>query len=518
MPNTNENKKPSLWYRLTLRGRLLAIMLVACLTAAVLCTLVFGLTLGRTMRISRELQKNLTQDVHYMVEMLLDQQETHIRGLYAGQLAVFLDDKLAGSPAAPDWDNLLSEAYTLVNEMQIYADGSGLLDSLQAVGFVYTDGALSVYSPNAVSEAEFLSQVDMLYSADENLTDLYADLAEMPEFSGYSTGENGMILVWNSFMGGAARVGMLTPYMSSGTSDMLTGVMDLASAEAARESAKMVAWSGALLLGFLLLLILGLIFLSRKLSNVFVTPVERELHRAAEEKAMLERLDRLKTEFLANVSHELKTPLTVMSGYAQTSELQLSAQPQNEAVANKMKLISSEAERLALMVGQILDVTRIEEGRMTQDLRPCRMDEIIQSAVDTHFPILNKNGNRLKLQIASQLPKVQADPNRIRQVVVNLIANAIRFTAGGEITVSAQLREGFVETAVSDTGVGISPERFADIFERFNKSGSPAGYDTGTGLGLYISKHIVQAHGGEIRVESEVGKGATFSFTVPVAD
>ncbi|SCL91833.1 sensor histidine kinase [Sporanaerobacter sp. PP17-6a] len=237
------------------------------------------------------------------------------------------------------------------------------------------------------------------------------------------------------------------------------------------------------------------------------------------EKAALESLDRMKTEFLGNISHELKTPLAVISGYAQNAERQLLASPPETAdAAGKMKVISSEAKRLGLMVGQILDITRIEEGRMNIETKVCGADELINVAISTYYPMLNKNNNRLEVQIEEGLPDVLADPVRVSQVLANLISNAVRFTADGKITVSAKEEGNFVAIRVADTGTGIIRELLPFIFDRYvTKQKSGSGQDTGTGLGLYICRHIVEAHGGTISVESEEGKGTTFRFTIPVA-
>ena len=237
------------------------------------------------------------------------------------------------------------------------------------------------------------------------------------------------------------------------------------------------------------------------------------------EKNALEILNRMKTEFLGNVSHELKTPLTVMSGYAQTTK-QLAQQPDtldSAEVSRRMTLISSEAERLSLMVRQVLDVTRMEEGRMAMEPVRCYADEIIHAAIETHYPILNKNHNRLEIRIESGLPAVSADPARISQVIVNLISNAVRFSANGLITVSARREGSNITVCVEDTGTGINPERLPRIFERYcQKQKSGGGQDTGTGLGLYICKHIVEQHGGAIWIESEEGRGTSVFFTLPV--
>ncbi|MEL1134539.1 sensor histidine kinase [Desulfitobacterium sp. THU1] len=237
------------------------------------------------------------------------------------------------------------------------------------------------------------------------------------------------------------------------------------------------------------------------------------------EKIALESLNRLKTEFLGNVSHELKTPLTVMSGYAQTTK-QLAGKPDTldgGEVSRRMTLISSEAERLSLMVGQILDVTRMEEGRMVMEPVRCYVDEIIHTAVETHYPILNKNQNRLDIRIESGLPAVHADPARISQVIVNLISNAVRFTTEGVIAISAKKENAHILVCVADTGVGMEAQRLLHSFERYSKKEkSGVGQDTGTGLGLYICKHIVEQHGGEIWIESEEGHGTSVYFTLTV--
>ena len=250
----------------------------------------------------------------------------------------------------------------------------------------------------------------------------------------------------------------------------------------------------------------------------------RELEKARRlltaENAALEQINRLKTEFLGNVSHELKTPLTVMSGYAQTTK-QLAEGPgelDGAEVSRRMRLISSEAERLSLMVGQVLDVARMEEGRMVMEPVPCYIDEIVHAAVETHYPMLNKNQNRLDIRIESGLPAVHADPARISQVVVNLISNAVRFTANGLITVSAWREADDIAVCIADTGVGIDSEQLPHVFERYHsKPKSGGGQDTGTGLGLYICKHIIEQHSGRIWLESEKDRGTSAFFTLPVA-
>lgn len=248
-----------------------------------------------------------------------------------------------------------------------------------------------------------------------------------------------------------------------------------------------------------------------EMNNRLLGEVREAEQKLEMEKTALESLNRLKTEFLGNVSHELKTPLTVVSGHAQMIGSQL-AGPEYASLRDKSRIISSEADRLALMVGQVLDVTRIEENRILLEKRLCHIDELIYQAVETHFPIMNKGENRLEINAGLDLPEVNADQKRITQVLVNLITNALKHTQKGVITISAKEVDGFMEISVSDTGKGIPAEELSNLFTRY----SSVSGGTGTGLGLYICKYLVEEHGGAIWVESTVGKGTTVTFSLPL--
>lgn len=261
-------------------------------------------------------------------------------------------------------------------------------------------------------------------------------------------------------------------------------------------------------------------YLHFKLYNDQQRELEQARKNLTEENAVLERVNKLKSEFLANISHELRTPLTVVSGYAQTARSALSGMPEAEEVADMMRFITSEAERMSLLVGQILDVTRIDENNMVLAPAVCSMTEVIHRMLTTYYPILNKNNNKLSLKLAEDLPQVWADDLRISQVLVNLIANAIRHTKKGLIVVSAVSLGDFVEISVADNGEGIAPERIPLLFERYksrDSAGNADGRSTGSGLGLFISKHIVEAHGGRIWIESQKSVGTTVHFTLPKA-
>ena len=220
----------------------------------------------------------------------------------------------------------------------------------------------------------------------------------------------------------------------------------------------------------------------------------------------------MKTAFLSDASHELKTPLAAMSGYAQNAELELVKGAETSVIQEKLRRISSEANRMALMVTQILDATRIEEGRMVLELAPCDIDSLVRKVVETYFAVLNKNNNRLAIRIPLDLPEVSADASRLQRVLVNLVSNALKHTHNGTILIKAEQEEGSVRVTVKDTGSGISEEDMPHIWERYYKGKHS---ETGTGLGLFICKFIIESHGGRIWAESEPGKGSSFIFTLP---
>ena len=256
-------------------------------------------------------------------------------------------------------------------------------------------------------------------------------------------------------------------------------------------------------------LMIAITLIARRLSRVIAVAEERE-------KEALVRISKLKSEFLADISHELKTPLAVMSSHAQHGQIALEDESQTQNVQRSMQLIASEADRLALVVSQVLDVTQIDEGRMRFELQEHSISAVIQNAIDTYYPVFSKNNNVLCVEPAS-LPPVLCDAPRVMQVLINLIANASRHTRDGKITIRTRQEGSWVWVNIVDTGSGIPPEMLSTLFERYRAKKTPE--DTGTGLGLYISKHIVEeGHGGTLRIESEVGEGTTVSFSLPVAE
>ncbi len=244
------------------------------------------------------------------------------------------------------------------------------------------------------------------------------------------------------------------------------------------------------------------VFISKKISDPVIS-----------EHDMLVSVNEMKTTFLSDASHELKTPLAAMSGYAQNAEIELLGDGNKENVCEMLKRISSEANRMALMVTQILDATRIEEGRMILEMSSCDIENLVREIMEKYFSVLNKNNNRLALRIPLELPPANADSTRLQRVFVNLISNALKHTQNGTILIKAEEDNGFIRITVKDNGCGISEEDMPHIWERYYKGKHS---ETGTGLGLFICRFIIESHGGNIWAESEPGNGASFIFTLPV--
>ena len=228
----------------------------------------------------------------------------------------------------------------------------------------------------------------------------------------------------------------------------------------------------------------------------------------------LRRLETVRRDFISNLSHELRTPLASLKALTET--LQDGALDDPPAARRFIGQIQVEADALTQMVTELLELSRIESGRLSLDLKPVAPCELLDSACERMQLQAERAGLNLHVECAEDLPKVKIDSQRLEQVLVNLIHNAVKFTrAGGEVILSAESIDGFVRFAVRDTGIGIPEEDVPRIFERFYRvDKSRAG--SGTGLGLSIAKHIVEAHGGRIWAESVEGRGSTFYFTIPI--
>ncbi len=232
----------------------------------------------------------------------------------------------------------------------------------------------------------------------------------------------------------------------------------------------------------------------------------------------LRRLEQVRTEFVANVSHELRTPLTAIQGYLETL---LSGALEDRANARRfLEIVARHTERLGRLLNDLTDLSNIELGKVSLRIEPTELGEIVDSVIGIIRPRAQSAGVTLDVALAADLPPVKADRDRLAQILINLVDNAVKYTpAGGQVTVSAHATApAMVEIAVRDTGVGIPATDLPRITERFYRVDKARSRELGgTGLGLAIVKHLVIAHGGELRIASEVDKGTLVRFTLPAA-
>lgn len=227
----------------------------------------------------------------------------------------------------------------------------------------------------------------------------------------------------------------------------------------------------------------------------------------------IRRLETVRRDFISNISHEIRTPLASLKALTET--LQDGALDDPPAARHFIDQIQVEVDALTQMATELLELSRIESGRLLLDLRPVPPHDLLVSASKRMRLQAERAGLKLRVECANDLPSVNIDLQRLEQVLVNLLHNAVKFTrAGGEIVLSALAGHGEVRFAVRDTGIGIPLEDVPRIFERFYRV-DKSRTGSGTGLGLSIAKHIVEAHGGKIWAESVEGQGSTFFFTIP---
>lgn len=221
-------------------------------------------------------------------------------------------------------------------------------------------------------------------------------------------------------------------------------------------------------------------------------------------------------EVVAVVAHDLRNPVSAVKML--TAAVLRSSDGIPAAAAEQLRLIQSAAQQMDRLIQDLLDVTRAETGRLVIDRQRLTTKALIEGALQTLRPLVEEAGLELRLDLPSSLPMVEADPERIGQVLSNLIGNSIKATAApGRVSVSASIAEGEVRVSVADTGCGISREQLPHIFDRFWQSSTSSIRSRGAGLGLPIAQGIVRAHGGRIWGESEVDRGSTFYFTLPSA-
>jgi signal transduction histidine kinase len=226
--------------------------------------------------------------------------------------------------------------------------------------------------------------------------------------------------------------------------------------------------------------------------------------------------DRLKDEFFALVSHELRTPLTSIVGYVEL----LIEQEVGEVPPDQMRflgIIERNARRLQRLVGDLLFVAQVEAGTLSLEKRDVDLEAVVTDAVDAGRPRAEQAGVELTAE-TEPLPPLQGDPDRLAQVIDNLVTNAVKFTpAGGQVTVRAHRRDGAALIEVTDTGIGIPEQDRRQVFERFYRTQTATDRSIpGIGLGLSIVQAIAAGHGGTVGVESEEGRGTTFTVELPI--
>ena len=229
--------------------------------------------------------------------------------------------------------------------------------------------------------------------------------------------------------------------------------------------------------------------------------------------AGIERLNQLKSEFITLVSHEFRTGLVGIQGF---SEMIRDSDLTVDDVKAFAADINKDAQRLNRMINDMLDLDRIEAGRLTLRMEPVDINAVLQDAVERARASSERHVIDIKLDPSH--PVTQCDADRVAQIVANLLTNAVKYSPeGGEILVSSEAGEEFVEVSVRDHGVGIAPEFAKRLFSRYERYEKTSGKIIGTGLGLAIARQIVEMHGGRIWVETTVGSGSDFRFTLPIS-
>jgi signal transduction histidine kinase len=265
----------------------------------------------------------------------------------------------------------------------------------------------------------------------------------------------------------------------------------------------------------------------------------RELERQVREKTQelnqaneqLRQADALKSNFLSLVSHEIKTPLNAILGFAEliTGKIEKTILPKvdlreektqkaAETIVRDLNILASEGDRLVALVNNLLNISKIEAGKIDWNSRPLSISALVGQSLSITKPMIEKSGLAVQVAIDEDLPEISGDQDMLTQVLINLISNAVKFTREGYLKISARHYEGQILVSLEDTGMGIREDHLSKIFEKFYKAEPSLSANNGTsnvGLGLYISKQIIEQHGGTIWAESQFGKGSTFYFTLP---
>ncbi|MDD5259141.1 MAG: ATP-binding protein [bacterium] len=259
----------------------------------------------------------------------------------------------------------------------------------------------------------------------------------------------------------------------------------------------------------------------QKIFQIYASPLKKEdqtvgavlvMHDITE----LKHLENVRKEFISNVSHELKTPLTSIKGFIET--LLAGALEDKNNNRRFLSIIQEHADRLGKLINDILELSKLESKEIRLEFQPSDLREIIKKTVETFTPQLVKSKVTCSINIKDPLPQVQADQDKITQVLINLIDNAIKFNKeNGSIMITAELQPDSLKVSIKDTGIGLPAADLPRIFERFYRVDKARSRDLGgTGLGLSIVKHIIEAHHGQVGIESIQERGSTFWFTLPI--
>jgi two-component system phosphate regulon sensor histidine kinase PhoR len=228
----------------------------------------------------------------------------------------------------------------------------------------------------------------------------------------------------------------------------------------------------------------------------------------------IRRLEKIRQDFIANISHELRTPVASCKAIVET--LQNGALNDKKVAEDFLQRMQVETDKLTQMISELGELSRIESGELILKLEPVNIATLINKVISRLKTQADRARLNVIISIPQDLPQVPADIDRIEQVIVNIVHNAIKFTPKkGKITIGSEVKNNYLFVSISDTGTGIPDDDLPHIFERFYKV-DKARSGGGTGLGLSIAKHIIRAHGGDIRVESVEGRGSTFIFSLPL--
>jgi signal transduction histidine kinase len=250
--------------------------------------------------------------------------------------------------------------------------------------------------------------------------------------------------------------------------------------------------------------------------NKLITELEQQVQEAQKARTEAERANQVKSAFLASVSHELRTPLNSIINFTKFVTKEVMG-PINERQHETLTKVIDSGHHLLNLINDVLDMSKIESGSLTLFVEESvNLQQILDTVVTDAKGMLHEKPIELRVETQGELPSIVGDRKRILQIFLNIISNACKFTQEGHITIKANQQNGHVHIAVEDTGPGIAPEDSQAVFESFKQTSTGLRQGEGTGLGMPISRSLVEAHGGKLWFESQVGQGTTFYVTLPV--